>query len=66
MSAHIILIGDRRQELSDIQPEKQFRLACQRVVVSGQRGEVICPDGRRFDITQDSPLARLVRKMDLI
>lgn len=64
--SHVTLINNVRQELSDIQPEKQFRLACQRVVVSGQRGEVICPDGRRFDITQDSPLARLVRKMDLI
>lgn len=66
MSAHTVLINNVRQDLSDIEPEKQFRLACQRVVVSGQSGQVICPDGRRFDITQDSPLARLVRKMDLI
>ena len=41
-------------------PKDQFKFACMRIRDNGAEGVVICPNGKKYEITQSSKMAKLI------
>jgi hypothetical protein len=47
-------------------PQRQFRMACRRIIDNGASGFVHCPDGKIYEVKQGSKLAKLVNQLEKI
>jgi hypothetical protein len=66
MSAHIAEYNGKRVAVDYVHPQRQFRVACLRIICSGASGVVHCPDGKRYEVRQASRLAVLVRNLNAL
>ena len=67
MSAHHIIQFNGKEFVIDyVQAEREFRTACQRIVDNGVSGEILCPDGKRFEVRQCGRIAGVLRRLNAL
>ncbi len=42
-------------------PKDQFKYACMRIIDNGANGIVICPNGDKYEVNQNSKKAKLIK-----
>ena len=42
-------------------PKDEFKFACMRIIDNGTNGVVVTPDGKRYEVTQNSRKAKLIK-----
>lgn len=61
MGHHIAEYNGKQVVMDYVSPKEEFKYACMRIIDNGANGIVICPDGKRYEVTQSSRKAKLIK-----
>lgn len=61
MNHHVAVYNGREVSMDYIaNPKDEFKFACQRIIDNGASGVVVCPDGKRYAVSQSNRKAVLL------
>lgn len=59
---HVAFYNGKRVVMDYIRnPKDEFKFACMRIVDNGANGIVVCPNGKKYEVTQNSKKAKLIK-----
>ena len=61
MKHHTAEYNNKIVVMDYVEPKEEFKYACMRIIDNGANGIITTPDGKRYEISQSSRMAKLIK-----